>query len=184
MVDPESATKHFTIVEIHEKLEALDEVDWEQLYQLARNRCRYRFHGSEEEVLNEALMRIMEGKRKWPQGVNFAAFVSGVMKSIVSEWLQKAAKDPGESDNDPGMICERAAGFGDLHEKEVKAKLMTLFKDDYEAAMIVEGWFEGMEKGDYLPLFDGNETKYDSVCKRIRRTLARHPEMKEMIHGE
>ncbi len=183
MVEPASAAEHHSISEIHEALEALDDGDWEQLNQLARNRCRFRFPGREEEVLNEALMRIMSGKRKWPIGLNFAAFVSGVMRSIVSKWIEKAAEDPGERDDDPEIICERAGAHGELFEKEVKVHLMALFEKDDEATLIVEGWFEDMEKEDLLTLFDGNETKYNTVCRRISRKLAKHPELKEMIHG-
>ncbi len=175
--------EHHTISEVHETLEALDDGDWEQLNQLARNRCRFRFPGREQEALNEALLRIMSGKRKWPRGLAFAAFVSGVMKSIVSKWIEKAAEDPGESGDNQEIVCERTGAHGELFEKEVKVHLMALFEDDDEAILIVEGWFEDMEKVDLLPLFDGNTTKYDTVCKRIRRKLTKHPELKEMIHG-
>lgn len=183
MVEPASAQEHHSISEAHEKLEALDDGDWEQLNQLARNRCRFRFPGREQEALNEALMRIMSGKRKWPRGLDLATFVSGVMRSIVSKWIEKAAEDPGESDNDPEIACERAGAYGELFEKEVKVHLMALFEEDDEATFIIEGWFEGLVKKDFLPTFEDNETKYESVCKRISRKLAKHPELKEMIHG-
>jgi RNA polymerase sigma-70 factor (ECF subfamily) len=184
MAETVSAAEHYTISEIHETLDALDDGDWDKLNQLARSRCRFRFPGREQEVLNDALMRILEGKRKWPKGVIFAAFISGVMRSIVSKWIERSIVDPGASDDDPEIVCGRIGAFEDLHEKEVKVHLMALFDGDDEATLIVEGWFEDMEKKDFLPLFEGNETNYDTVCKRIRRKLAKHPELKEMIHGE
>ena len=85
MDDQVNEAVHHTISEIHETITAFDDGDWEKLYRLAHNRCRFRFPDREKEALHEALMRIMSGKRKWPRDLNFAAFVSGVMKSIVSK---------------------------------------------------------------------------------------------------
>lgn len=184
MAEPASAAEHYTISEVHETLAALDDGDWARLEALARNRCRYRLPGREQDVLQEALTRILEGRRPWPKDLAFAAFISGVMRSIVSRWIKEAALDPGESDDDPEIACNRTGAVGELHEKEIKSHLVALFEDDDEATLIVEGWFEDMEKEDFLQIFDGNETTYDTVRRRIRRKLAKHPELKGMIHGE
>ena len=165
---------------------ALGEAEWIYLRHLARNRCRVRRPGEEDEVLQEAIYRVLEGKRRWPKGLNLFAFLSGVMKSIVSENPKIGFRrniDRGiESAAD--AISDGASAADLVLETEVVTYVMALFEDDAEAEALAEGVMEGWEKDDLLGLFNGDVTRYEAVRKRLRRKVNAHPELKSMIHGE
>jgi RNA polymerase sigma-70 factor (ECF subfamily) len=36
-----------------------------------------------DELLNEALLRALDGSRRWPEGVSLLAFIAGIMRSLV-----------------------------------------------------------------------------------------------------
>lgn len=165
---------------------ALGEAGWASLRRLARNRCRVRRPGDEEEVIPDAIYRVLEGKRRWPKGLNLFAFLSGVMKSIVSEEPKMGFRRTIDRDMEAAAdaVSEDTSAAGLVLENEVVAFVMTLFGDDEEAEALAEGILDGWEKDDLLSLFNGEVTRYETVRKRFRRKVNAHPELKRMIHGE
>lgn len=162
------------------------EAEWTYLRRLARNRCRVRRPGEEDEVIQEAICRALEGKRRWPKGLNLFVFLSGVMKSIVSENPKIGFRRNIDRDIDAAAsaISEGASAADLVLETEVVTYVMALFEDDAEAEALAEGIMEGWEKVDLLGLFDGDVTRYETVRKRFRRKVNAHPELKSMIHGK
>ena len=173
---------HHTITDVRETLRTLSDADWERLRQLARNRCRFRWPGREEDILQDAIRRMLEGKRRWPSGEDFFAWVSGVMKSLVSHERRKPANVVADEEVD--VACERRGPFDRLNMKEVQVHLMALFEADEDARLVVEAKLEDMDKDEIVELFDGSETRYNSACRQIRRRIAAHPELKEMLDGK
>ena len=165
---------------------AFGEAEWTYLRRLARNQCRGRRPGEENEVIQDAICRVLEGKRRWPKGLNFFAFLSGVMKSIVSENPKIGFRR--NIDRDIELAADAASqdtSAADLVlESEIVTYVMALFEDDPEAEALAEGIMEGWEKDDLLGLFNGEVTRYETVRKRFRRKINAHPEIKSMIHGE
>jgi DNA-directed RNA polymerase specialized sigma24 family protein len=163
----------------------LDVAGWARLRSLARNRCRIRCPDQEDDVLQEAITRTLAGTRKWPKNVNLHAFLSGVMKSIVSEAPGIGFRKNIDKEIDPDLpvkdVSPDAAAI--YFEGEVELHLMALFEDDDDAKMIVEGRLEGMDREDFLDVFDQDKTRYETACKRVRRKLNQHGCIREMIHG-
>lgn len=182
MIEPEgeaetgSDADHYSVAEAMKFISELDAAEWARLRALARNRCRGRFQGQEEDALHEAIVRIASGGRRWRRKVPFEAFVAGVIRSIVSKWSN--CVPPTERN----LECH--GGFEDVLEKQVLEQYRARFANDVDALMLVEGWIEGAPREDVLELLDGDEKRYDAARKRIRRALAQWPELKEMIHGE
>jgi hypothetical protein len=165
---------------------AFGEEGWASLRRLARNRCRVRRPGDEEEVIHDAIYRVLEGKRRWPKGLNLFAFLSGVMKSIVSEEPKMGFRRTIDRDMEAAAdaVSEDTSAAGLVLENEVVAYVMALFGDDEEAEALAEGILDGWEKDDLLSLFNGEVSRYETVRKRFRRKVNAHPELKRMIHGE
>lgn len=174
--------EYHTITEIRETLQALSDADWERLRQLARNRCRFRGRGREEDILNEAIRRMLEGRRKWPCGENFFAWASGVMRNLV--WQERKKPANVIIDEEVDVADEGRGPFERLNVKEVRDCLFALFKADEDAKLVIEAKLEDMDKDEIVELFDGSETRYDSACRLIRRRIAAHPELKEMLDGK
>src|SRR5215467_5060969 len=64
-------------------LAALTPSDLLRLKRVAQLRARL-IPGLEwDELLNEALLRALDGSRHWPEGVPLLAFIAGIMRSLV-----------------------------------------------------------------------------------------------------
>src|SRR5215467_9139914 len=84
----------------HSRAEALTAVsslsgtDRTVLLKIARayartRRTRYDY----QDLFHEAIARILEGRRNWPNGVPFVPFVAGVMRAIAWEWRAETIKE-------------------------------------------------------------------------------------------
>ena len=62
------AIAHHTIAEISGELRTLDDAGWSRLGYLARNRCRNRLHGREEDILQDAITRPFRANGNGPMG--------------------------------------------------------------------------------------------------------------------
>ena len=85
----DTSEEFHTLKEFNDELDLLfrDDVALRKLLQKSRNWCiRNNRPGDEEEVLQEAVTRVMKseitGKRQWPKGVALIDFLSGVMLAV------------------------------------------------------------------------------------------------------
>lgn len=134
-----------------------------------------------EDLLQEALTRILLGARQAPERVSPVAFVAGVMRSLRSDHIRRVGKrksprrPPDSSfggeqplsnltDWTPGPECALIA------EQELSA-IRRLFKDDRLASAIIDGLAEGLTAEEIRSAAGLTETDYASARKRIRRRL-------------
>src|ERR1700746_175329 len=66
---------------VAEALAALTPSDPVRLKRLAQLRARLLPGLEWDELLNEALLRALDGSRRWPEGVPLVAFIAGIMRS-------------------------------------------------------------------------------------------------------
>jgi len=181
-----------SLKEFNDELDRLfrDDVALRKLLQKSRNWCiRNNRAGDEEEVLQEAVLRVMKseitGTRKWPKGVVFVDFLSGVMRSIASERPKIGFRKNTDQDLDAAKdVASACSQEGQLFEKEFMAHFMALFEGDDDAQLYLLALEEGQSKPEMMTGFDWNETEYNTVVQRVKRTRNAHPEMKEMLDGE
>jgi DNA-directed RNA polymerase specialized sigma24 family protein len=64
-------------------LATLTPLDLVRLKRLAQLRARLLPGLEWDELLNEALLRALDGSRRWPEGVPLLSFVAGIMRSLV-----------------------------------------------------------------------------------------------------
>src|ERR1700751_2902226 len=60
------------------------------------------------DLLNEALNRVLSGRRPWPIDVPLPAFVSQVMRSIASQWRQEDRREPLKEDKTAEVFEEES----------------------------------------------------------------------------
>ena len=137
-----------------------------------------------EDLLQEALTRILVGKRQVPEGVVAVAFVAGVMRSLRSEhWrrIERTLARGRRSGNsrsevayhrmelvDPAPGPERAV----IAQQELAA-IRHLFADDAVALTILHGLARGLTAEEIRVAAGLSDVDYASARKRIRRTLLR-----------
>jgi DNA-directed RNA polymerase specialized sigma24 family protein len=137
-----------------------------------------------EDLLQEALTRILVGKRQVPQGVVVVAFVAGVMRSLRSEHWQRVDKvmvrgrrrwDPHpKSAHRQTELVESAPGpERALIAQQELAAIRNLFAEDAIALMILGGLAQGLTAEEIRLATGLSDIDYASARKRMRRVLLR-----------
>jgi RNA polymerase sigma-70 factor (ECF subfamily) len=166
-------------------LELVTEMDLLRLKAIARLHARgLPPDVSWDDLLQEAITRVLTGKRVQPDGVALVAFLGGVMRSLRADhirrarhgvsredarWLDQPREDVFELELlDPTADPERA-----LIAAEELDKIRRLFADDPVALLIIDGLAEGLAAEQIRARHGLSRTEYDSARKRMRRCLIR-----------
>lgn len=145
-----------------------------------------------EDLINEAVMRILAGTRRWPKSVPFIAFMAQTIRSVASEeWRRlEQAQITLESEMVSVDDGEPHGSLGDISanpfhpEREVIARktlgeIERLFADDTEAQLILTSLAQGLTPTETQTDARMSPTQYASAQKRIRRKLARYSLVKD-----
>jgi DNA-directed RNA polymerase specialized sigma24 family protein len=187
--------------EIIQAIEALTPEDTERLEQVAKNRIvrigrRAANLRTEKDLFQEAMKRILEGRRVWcPQNVEFVQFLVGAMRSIASEWAghrKRNVDSPEYAATESQLTKEDVEGntlspFADLKapapnieeqlvDAEIEADRKALadsiekhFEQDENASYVLMGWQEGMDGPTTQKEFGFSDKTYRAIVRRIKR---------------
>ena len=136
-----------------------------------------------EDLLQEALTRVLTGARRIPKELAPVAFVAGVMRSLRSEHWRRfsAARRRGDPPSDYRAYRTREEALRDaapdperslLAVEELKA-IGRLFADDPVVLRIIDALGEGLSAEQIRAALSLTRTEYDSARKRMRRCLLR-----------
>ena len=169
---------------------ALTDADLLRLRALARLRARALPPGGVgwPDLLQEAVLRALDGSRRWPPGVPLIAFMGGIMRSLCADhWRQcrregtalsaaaglmaNTLEEVAEStpDHSPGSDPERSYA-----STQALASLDRLFADDSVALRVLAGLADDLPAAEIRLHYGLSEVEYDTARRRIRRTLLRH----------
>jgi hypothetical protein len=137
--------------------------------------------------------------RRWNKRVDFVKHLTEAMRGISSHWKEKfdereileceavncdaAGQELSPLDNlapgdtpDERLRVAVAEGFQPAAERRLIAteeikRIFTMFKDDTEGTVVLEGWSEGMKKNEIMQKYELTEKQYDGATKRIRVRL-------------
>jgi hypothetical protein len=154
-------------------LRALGEADLIRLRRIAEFRARELPGVQWSDLLNEAVLRALDGSRRRPEGVPLVVFLAGVMRSLADEhWRQHRARRllfadaAGEqvADDRPGP--DRA-----IFAWAVLRAIDAAFADDAEALQVISAVVAGHGAAAIQRLYALDETRYATIRRRIRRKL-------------
>jgi DNA-directed RNA polymerase specialized sigma24 family protein len=141
-----------------------------------------------EDLLQEALTRVLTGARRVPEGVAPVAFIAGVMRSLRSEHWKRfgTSRRRREAPSDSGgyvthEAARRAAALREsapdpersLMAAEQLLAIERLFADDPVVLKIIDALGEGLGAEQIRAALSLGKTEYDSARKRMRRRLLR-----------
>jgi DNA-directed RNA polymerase specialized sigma24 family protein len=137
-----------------------------------------------EDLLQEALTRILVGKREVPDGVAIVAFVAGVMRSLRSEHWQRIervlARDRLRGDRrskgphrETELVDSAPGPDRAVMAQQELAAIRNLFADDAAALIVLDGLARGLTAEEIRLTAGFSETEYASARKRMRRVLLR-----------
>lgn len=164
-------------------MERLSTADSARLAQLARLRCLGAVGLEWQDLLHEAFIRMLDGRRRWPRDVPFVAFMAQTMRSIASETRQAdmvefGALEEHEARGEQGA-AHALAGTDITPEREMAGRQMlleieALFADDAIGLAVLEGLARGDPAGEMQMQLGLDPTTYASTLRRIRRRLTNH----------
>jgi DNA-directed RNA polymerase specialized sigma24 family protein len=165
-----------TTVDVARAIRALSDTDLVRLKALAQLWSRGLPGGlGWVDILNEAIVRVLDGSRPWPPAVPLLAFLSGVMRSICLDHWRRARREVTGEDLD--AMVEEAEEAPDqertLAAAQALSEVTRLFAHDPQARKIIAGLTEGLSAKEIQRHYAMSETEYDSARKRMRRTLLR-----------
>jgi DNA-directed RNA polymerase specialized sigma24 family protein len=135
-----------------------------------------------DDLLQEALTRVLVGSRVQPEGISMVQFVAGIMRSLRSEHWRRASgrsargqmvpidatndEDYDMALTDPAPTAERS-----LSARQEITAIASLFMQDRICLQIIQGLGQGLSAEQIRSVFSISRTDYDSARKRMRRTL-------------
>ncbi len=166
-------------------LRRLSDDDLRRLQQLARLRVIGLHTVDWQDLLHEAIVRLLDGSRRWPRDVSLTVFLRETMRSIASDHWRRlespvivaeselgvnAVTGEGALDNamDPAASPERR-----LSAAETLARVEEVFRSDDDALKVMAGMASGKSPQEIQEETGMNKIRYASTQRRIRRGLAR-----------
>jgi RNA polymerase sigma-70 factor (ECF subfamily) len=132
-----------------------------------------------EDLLQEALTRVLTGARRIPEQIAPVAFIAGVMRSLRSEHWRRAGEMRARYAASDYRTREQALRDSapdperSLIAIEELKTIERLFADDPVVLRIIDGLGEGLSAEQIRTALALSKTDYDSARKRMRRCLLR-----------
>ncbi|MCZ4288471.1 transposase [Hoeflea alexandrii] len=163
--------------------DALSGKDRDNLARIARFIAGTSGFPSPDDLINEAYVRIAEGKRPWPRAHGFVPFVAGVMKSLrsdsafVTDERKVVRLDQGfaivtsedlemvaANDDDDGLACKAII-------EDALSKLEEHFADDDEMQLLLMGIQEGLIGKDLQEAVGVDAKRLEALRTRLKRKI-------------
>jgi DNA-directed RNA polymerase specialized sigma24 family protein len=137
-----------------------------------------------EDLLQEALTRVIAGSRRKPEDITMVAFVAGILRSLRTDYTRRATRESGgvdalqrdyESDQSQviGLIDPAPGPERMLTARQELALIRELFADDLPVLEIIDGLADGSSAEQIRVATGRTKIEYDSARKRMRRVLLR-----------
>jgi RNA polymerase sigma-70 factor (ECF subfamily) len=137
-----------------------------------------------DDLLQEALTRIISGARRRPQDVTIVAFVAGIMRSLRSEHWRRVIKRSrrreipelelmGSRRTRSEVVDQAPSPERALSAQQEIRQIERLFADDPQALKIIAGMGSGLSAEQIQVAMRVSKTAYNSARRRMRRALLR-----------
>ena len=166
-------------------LRRLSDTDLLRLEQLARLRVIGLHAVDWQDLLHEAIVRMLDGSRRWPRDVPLIVFLHQTMRSIASDHWRRLEKpvvvtaSQFGADGETGeKVMSNAADPASSPEcrasaAETLTRIREVFRHDNDALRVIAGLATGQSPQEIQRDTGMNETRYASTRRRIRRRLVR-----------
>ena len=138
------------------------------------------------DIINEVIVKILDGDRHWPRDIELAVFIAGCVRSVASNSRHRAERSNvsidslGENDHrstppqyEPVMSAEDAALLNErtaLTRKAVRFAKATLGKDE-QGLQVLEGMVAGLGPQDMCGAFGMDPLAVKAARQRVVNRL-------------
>ena len=164
---PESSTET-----VARALATLTPSDLVRLKRLAQLRARLLPGLEWDELLNEALLRALDGSRRWPEGVSLVAFIAGIMRSLVDLRAHERRR-LAEHTLAGGELPRTAPPEAQLHARQGLAAIAQFFASDPDVLALITALARQYLGGSDDPAPRLSHRRREAARKRLARAILR-----------
>jgi DNA-directed RNA polymerase specialized sigma24 family protein len=172
-----------SLEELEKAIHSLTDEEWLDIYDSARQLVFHYPQIDPQEVVDEAITRMLEGVRNWKRGVAFGAFFFNAMRSIAHDfrkavkrrWLEEVpiASDGREGEAETIEISDGQGDIADqLHATRIIERIHAHFEPDLAAIHYLAGLAEGYTAKEVQEIHCLSAAEYEAARKRCQRWLA------------
>jgi DNA-directed RNA polymerase specialized sigma24 family protein len=187
-IDPHergSSTDRCTVAEVRAAVAALTDADLGRL-----NRAARAFSAicgiSAEDLIQEAYLRVLDGKRTCGRGTQIVPFLCGVMKSIASQETEARKNGQravtvlrnGESvlpDLEVETVSPEVAAAAAIDDRPHLLRINESIKGDEKLELLLEGILDNMRGAELRELLDVDDLGLAALRKKLYRRLEGAP---------
>jgi DNA-directed RNA polymerase specialized sigma24 family protein len=172
-------TEHLSRVEVDAAIAALNARDQATLRHGAALFCFMYGFDSPDDLLQEALTRAVELRRKCPKGLPMVPFLWRAMSSIADAAAKAtrrsridvfAEPEDAEEDEEPGPAAVELRDPARLAAaRDALRKVEDLFKDDVDVAVLIEELAKGLRGEELRQSLGVTDAELDTIRKRMHR---------------
>jgi RNA polymerase sigma-70 factor (ECF subfamily) len=164
--------------EVRSEISSLTAGERTKLIRIASYHAKGRISFEElDDLVHEAICRVLAGKREWPRDLEKLRFLAGVIKSIAGD--RKRVLRQTVLLDEEREVGEARRGLMDYEGTEARAirakldvkRIMTYFDDDPIAQKMLMGMADGARGEDLQQASGLSPTEYESKRKKIRRRI-------------
>ncbi len=170
---------YYTVAEVKALLTSLCRDDYARLAKIAGYRASISPGLEAQELLNEAVVRVLEGVRGWPRGIDAIRVLDMAMKSIVNAELKHRkvvldhAKREQRSLADSVVNTETSPTMeNDLHAEQLLGQIFGALSSDPEVLAVTMGRAEGLKGDEIQRQFNLSAKQYEAARRRYTRKIA------------
>jgi RNA polymerase sigma-70 factor (ECF subfamily) len=170
--DTAAASANASTEAVARALAALTSSDLVRLKRLAQLRARLLPGLEWDELLNEALLRALDGSRRWPDGVPLLAFIAGIMRSLVDGRVHERRR-----------LAERTLAGGEtrvvappdarLHARQCLAAIARFFAGDPDVLAFIGALAQQYLGGPDRPAPRLSQKRREAARKGLARAILR-----------
>lgn len=131
-----------------------------------------------EDLLHEAMVKTLNGERRWRQGVSFMKHMTECMRSIANNWLKQAIRFREARYADLDAQAELSGALSDTREEDLlfsnEDRMNTLRRamgNDAIAANVLDSLADGYSPAEAQALLRISDKVYWAARKTIRRRV-------------
>jgi DNA-directed RNA polymerase specialized sigma24 family protein len=128
-----------------------------------------------EDLIHEAVARVLSGSRRWPKAIPLTVFLRQTIRSLAHEERRRRIQAGGsfeDADEEARAIGDDAPGpERAIAAREALATLLSRFEGDTMVLTLIEGLAQGETAAETCDRAEMTRQKYDAARKRFRRSV-------------
>lgn len=164
-------TTHLSPSEVRRALDRLRQPDILRLSFLARIWVGGLHRRDADDLLNEAIDRILSGRRPWPVDVAMPAFFNGVMRSIANQWRREDIRESLIEDHEEGGFDEVNSVTPNYELNDLLSRMRQALCDDPQARGVLEHILADNDREEAQVALGLDATGYDTARHRMIRHM-------------